>query len=512
MYHKIIPKTLSGGDEYFLDHLLVLSDQNSSSISTGAFVCQGGVGIQQSTYCEDVHCVNTTDSTSLTTGSIITQGGLGVAKTIHSNDLVVEDVTDASSTSTGAVQIKGGLGVTKSIYGNLLNIATQSYLQGLIFGGNYSGLLYYNSQLNPATAVGNIYFGNGTTESTHGGTATFIRSGAYARGAGAILSMGGKSYDFGGGQEIMTFAQISGYQQPNSDNYGGYLGFNVNNNGSLVQAGYFDNNKNLYVNNNLNVTGTTSFGGIVKGPNFFSTGGIQTISSNFATQWLASSLTGQMINRSGDGNVYVDILPTVADMLSNFGALTQMFSILVHNVKTAAIIIQGPGTATNIYSGKVIQARSFTISPNAYVKLTFNIYDTSGDYDVWVEGATDFGNYDMYSNLSLGASAQVMTCAQLLYKYWEFDGPYDTPNPGRVFLPSKANVVHFFPQPVTLMILVRNNNNSLTLLITTNDGDSVLWSWGATGGSPNYSMAANSYIHLTFNVIDGLGNYNVWID
>ena len=126
------------------DLVKVQSTTASSSISSGAVVVYGGVGIQQNlnvggtTNIAGVTSVtDTTNSTSTTTGAAVITGGVGIGNNLYvGGNLNVAGTVDFTNTTqaqgtgtdTGAVKIAGGLLVKKNIVAG-----------GLVIGGDYMG-------------------------------------------------------------------------------------------------------------------------------------------------------------------------------------------------------------------------------------------------------------------------------------------------------------------------------------------------------------------------------------
>ena len=101
--------------------LSVTSTVASSSVSTGALIVSGGIGIGNVScnYLKTYGGYNTTDSTH---GDIVTAGGLGIGMnlyvtgTSYSNNSSIYGGTDSTGPGNGALVISGGLGMTGSMY------------------------------------------------------------------------------------------------------------------------------------------------------------------------------------------------------------------------------------------------------------------------------------------------------------------------------------------------------------------------------------------------------------
>jgi hypothetical protein len=98
---------------------------DSSSITTGALIVSGGVGIAKKVYIGD-----TTETTATTNGALIVSGGVGIAKALR-----VGSTTDSSSTTTGALIVTGGVGIAKSLYVGSSTASTSKTTGALIVTG-----------------------------------------------------------------------------------------------------------------------------------------------------------------------------------------------------------------------------------------------------------------------------------------------------------------------------------------------------------------------------------------
>ena len=109
----------------------------STTATTGSLIVDGGLGISKDAFfAGDVTIAqtltaqslvyeyeeviqSTAESTSITTGSVIMNGGVGISKRANIGGfLTIYDTTEASSSSTGSVIIHGGASIAKNFYVN----------------------------------------------------------------------------------------------------------------------------------------------------------------------------------------------------------------------------------------------------------------------------------------------------------------------------------------------------------------------------------------------------------
>ena len=106
---------------------------DSSSISDGAVVISGGVGIGlKLNVGDDVKIEGSSTSTDKDSGALVVDGGVGIEENINiggygviAGRLDVDDQTESTSTTIGAVVIDGGLGLGKN-----LNVGGDSVIAG----------------------------------------------------------------------------------------------------------------------------------------------------------------------------------------------------------------------------------------------------------------------------------------------------------------------------------------------------------------------------------------------
>jgi len=157
---------------------------------------------------------------------------------------VTDRVNGGAGTLTEKMRISGignvGIGTTSP--GNTLQI------------GSPIGPIYGN---NPLAQSNVIIFGNSPSNPTYAGTGTmggtlFINStNANALNVGASIALGGRGYDFGGGQQHMTFARIQGTQSVGGSAFYGDFVIETQSSGALYERMRI--NQNGYVG-----IGTTS--------------------------------------------------------------------------------------------------------------------------------------------------------------------------------------------------------------------------------------------------------------
>ena len=93
---------------------------DSTSTTTGAIVCSGGIGVGCCTSTKFLSVYNnlhvgatglfsgTVDSTSMTTGTLVVRGGAGIAKNLHVGGSVYPVQLSASITSSSTQTINAG--------------------------------------------------------------------------------------------------------------------------------------------------------------------------------------------------------------------------------------------------------------------------------------------------------------------------------------------------------------------------------------------------------------------
>jgi len=96
----------------------VLSQLESSSVSTGGMVVSGGVGIEKGMNVGGIlGARSTVDSISVSSGGFVVDGGIGIIKSVYIGGVTrMTSTIDATSSTSGGVVVSGGLGISKTLY------------------------------------------------------------------------------------------------------------------------------------------------------------------------------------------------------------------------------------------------------------------------------------------------------------------------------------------------------------------------------------------------------------
>jgi hypothetical protein len=200
---------------------------------------------------------NTTSSSSTTTGCAAFAGGIGVAGQVTSatlrvgtstaltvssgGALAVANTTASSSTATGCATFAGGVGIAGKTYmGDILQI-------------NSPVDVIYSSMDSTALRI----FGE-AVDSGHSATVVINSTSAFARNRGASIALGGRMYNYGGGNQHATFARIKGVQRNDNDAYFGHFVIETQNSGTLSERVRIDHNGKTTISGVLDVTDSTA--------------------------------------------------------------------------------------------------------------------------------------------------------------------------------------------------------------------------------------------------------------
>lgn len=139
---------------------------------------------------DEVHVINTSNSTSVTTGALVVAGGVGIVKdmyvggTIYGNitgsvtttSLSLSDTTQSTNTATGTLIVSGGAGIAKNLYTS--NCFVDQLIVSWGIGGNIYGT--FTGYLERWGNSIFIYFNGYTDENI--GTAATIYAGLIPEG------------------------------------------------------------------------------------------------------------------------------------------------------------------------------------------------------------------------------------------------------------------------------------------------------------------------------------------
>jgi enhancing lycopene biosynthesis protein 2 len=230
----------------------------STSSSTGALQCLGGCGITKDLYVGGniygnlggiITINNTTDSTSVSTGALIVKGGLGVAKSLFTDSLDVNECyingsIPSTSTTTGSLVVSGGMGLSGNIYA-FGNINSQGQIQGITenITGTNSNAIYCVGGIE-----GDLLKSDSTVDSTSISTGSIICSG----GLGVA-----KNTFVGGTMNIQGITEITNTTDSTSTSTGAFIvdgGLGVAKNANLNSTTV----SSIQVNGTTGITGITT--------------------------------------------------------------------------------------------------------------------------------------------------------------------------------------------------------------------------------------------------------------
>ena len=176
---------------------------DSSSVTTGTLVVDGGVGIAKALHCGgDVHAMamhaTSTDASSWSateplTGALTVDGGAVIRNDLHSLTLNVHGDADSTSKTTGALVLKGGLGVEKNIIADTTHlIATEASTSTTTGALTVAGGAGIAGDLHATDIYGQNVRANASTASTSTTTGALVVQGG--TGIGGNLHVGNEAH------------------------------------------------------------------------------------------------------------------------------------------------------------------------------------------------------------------------------------------------------------------------------------------------------------------------------
>ena len=272
----------------------------SSSKTTGALVVTGGVGISGALFG------STFNSSGLATlNSVSVSGTSTLAVTNISGITSITNATASSSTSTGALVVTGGVGISGALFGSTFNSSGLATLNSISVSGtstlavtNISGITSItNATASSSTSTGALVVTGGTGIGGNffvGGTGNFAGVTTITNSTASTSSSTGSLLVSGGISSSLTTNSSS-----------------VTNGGTLTLAGGAAIAKDLYIGQNLIVTGTISSAAATPGSR--TTGSLVNAS--------AVTVNNQILTVNGTNNIYAatfSCTPTAANTVTSF--------------------------------------------------------------------------------------------------------------------------------------------------------------------------------------------------
>jgi hypothetical protein len=363
----------------------------SSSITSGALVVSGGVGIGQDLYIGGIiRCTNQIYSSAISTGGTIYTGGI----------CSIANTTDSSSTSNGALIVSGGTGISGNVnIGGLLtttsNIVANNDIQ--LLGGkklyvNSPGVNHYIMFNSTRTGCGIYGYRGGSFQTTINSSESMyytttevhvpLLTDSTSSTNGAFVCDGGMG--IGGNVNIVGNTVISGFLTS-----GAIFPTSITATGS-IRAAIFNSSGSLNVSgtsalSNTNITGNVNVSGNIN---------LLTAStSNTLNIYGNTYLTDKgLYLRTNDGNHFIKFSgtyngPEISGYLG--GALTITTNTLVTSTASLIWTIDAvkiiPSTdSTSISSGSLRVAGGTGISKNLWVGGSTNVQSLNINDTVYV--------------------------------------------------------------------------------------------------------------------------------
>lgn len=336
------------GSQSFYGIASVLNTSNATSYSSGALIIYGGASIAKDFYVNGnsfynnvIHANANIESNNTTSGSIIAIGGIGLSGNISVGNTIQNfSGNDASSTSTGSIITNGGVGIQKNLYvGSNTSTSTETIISTTDASDTLTGAL----QVFGGASIRKKLYVGGSINADAGLNSTSITT-------GSIVITGG----IGISQDVNIGGNI---------NIGGYVSFD-----------------SLLLSATIEATDTSSGtlqvrGGAGIGKTLFATN-IHTVDASLST----SATTGSLVVAGGigiNGNIYVaktdDSTSTTTGVLNVIGGAGigknlsiggQIFEFNTNDTtsaSTGAIVVSGGiGVTKSVFISKTDLATSST--------------------------------------------------------------------------------------------------------------------------------------------------------
>ena len=295
---------------------------DTSSETTGAIICAGGVGIAKKLYVKSIiTCAATTASSSPTTGALIIGGGAGIAGALNAGGVIkTTDSTAATTVATGSLIAAGGMGVAGAAYvGGLLNVAGVTTLANateatsataagtVVTGGIGLGkMLFLGASSGVQTAAGIGAANTGTTAveyglSKHHVTVLTVNTTLGAIVGGASLGLGKLIYTMPAGAVALwgatmsvAITQTQGHINADTPDVG--LGVVVASGANALLSDCPAGSETILTGQTAsNCTGTATVKTMVTTPIAMEAGAAHTVYLNVADGWAASGDAGALL-------------------------------------------------------------------------------------------------------------------------------------------------------------------------------------------------------------------------
>jgi len=357
--------TVQSGNVSIYGQETVYNTTDSSSISTGALIVNGGVGISKTVNIGGNLFVN---QNSLFTGSV----GI-LSDTSLNGNLYINSSTPSTNSTTGALIITGGVGI-----GGNINITRNSTVNGNIFMPMLSSTAFLNTvnitgnNYNALYVIGSSIL-NGNL-SLYGQETIYNTTDSSGIGTGALIINGGlgisKTVNIGGNLFITKNSLFTGSVGVLSDtslNGNLFINSTVSSNNSTTGAviitggigigGNINIGKNTTVNGSLNVISDTSLNG-----NLFINS--STPSTNYTT--------GAVIISGGVG---INGNMNIAQNMNINGSINMISGSSIANLNN--IIITSTNDSTTYTSGALIVNGGVGINKSMNIGASLTVYQNS---------------------------------------------------------------------------------------------------------------------------------------
>ena len=403
----VIGSSILNGNISIYGQEIIYNITDSSSISTGALIVNGGVGISKTVNIGGNLFVN---QNSLFTGSV------GVlSDTSLNGNLYVNSSTQSNNTTTGAVIISGGVGI-----GGNINIAKNTTVLGNIF----MPILTTTAYLNTVNITGNNYNAlyvigssilNGNI-SLYGQETIYNTTDSYSISTGALIINGGvgisKTVNIGGNLFVnknSLFTGSVGVLSDTSLNGNLYVNSSTQSNntttGAVIISGGVGVSKTVNIGGDLSVKQNSLFTGSVSVLSDTSLNGNLFINSSTPS---TNSTTGAVIISGGVG---INGTVNIAQNMNITGSINMIGSSSIANLNN--IIVTSTIDSTTYTNGALFVNGGVGINKSINIGGSLIVYQDSVIYgslniynDILTQGIATF-NKDITSKKNINSFGNI---------------------------------------------------------------------------------------------------------